>query len=63
MEQTKVVQNQSLETSQEEPFCPYCGSRNVYGVSRIVGYYSKIENWNKSKKAELKDRQKGNYAL
>jgi hypothetical protein len=32
------------------------------GMSRIVGYYSSIANWNRSKLAELKDRQAGNYA-
>ncbi len=45
------------------PRCSHCGSTNVYGMSRVVGYYSKIENWNKSKKAEFKDRQKGNYTV
>ncbi|MEA2071053.1 MAG: anaerobic ribonucleoside-triphosphate reductase [Asgard group archaeon] len=45
----------------EAPACPYCGSTNVYGISRIVGYFSVIDNWNASKKAELKNRQKGNY--
>ncbi|MBD3189441.1 MAG: hypothetical protein GF308_02305 [Candidatus Heimdallarchaeota archaeon] len=44
-----------------EPACPHCGSTNVYGISRVVGYYSVIDNWNKSKQAELKRRQKGNY--
>ena|SRR4030042_253626 len=33
----------------------------VYGVSRIVGYYSRINNWNKSKVSELQARSKGNY--
>jgi len=32
-------------------------------MSRVVGYYSKIENWNKSKKAEFTDRQKGIYRI
>jgi len=32
-------------------------------VTRIVGYYSKIENWNKSKRGELNDRHKGNYQV
>jgi ribonucleoside-triphosphate reductase len=41
--------------------CPHCGSTNVYGMSRVVGYYSSINNWNASKLAELKDRQKGKY--
>jgi ribonucleoside-triphosphate reductase (formate) len=43
--------------------CKYCGSRNVYGISRIVGYFSRIKNWNKSKIGELADRHKGNYSV
>ncbi|MBN1384763.1 MAG: hypothetical protein JW983_07785 [Elusimicrobia bacterium] len=37
--------------------------KNVHHVTRIVGYYSRIENWNKSKKGELKCRHKGNYQV
>ncbi len=33
------------------------------GITRIVGYFSKISNWNKSKIGELKDRRKGNYKI
>ncbi len=47
--------------SDDQPTCPACGSDNVYGISRVVGYFSKIENWNSSKRAELKRRQKGKY--
>lgn len=36
--------------------CPLCGSTNVYGITRIVGYYSKVPTWNKGKSAELIDR-------
>lgn len=43
--------------------CAGCGSEDVYGVTRIVGYYSKITNWNKNKIGELKDRHSGNYKL
>jgi len=43
--------------------CEYCGSSNVDGITRIVGYFSRISNWNKSKIGELKDRHKGNYSL
>jgi ribonucleoside-triphosphate reductase len=43
--------------------CAHCGSTNVYGMSRVVGYFSKIDNWNASKKAEFKSRQKGNYVI
>lgn len=43
--------------------CIGCGSEDVYGVTRIVGYYSKITNWNKNKIGELKDRHSGNYKV
>ena len=43
--------------------CKHCGSDNVYGISRVVGYFSRINNWNKSKRAEFSDRQKGDYDL
>ncbi len=43
--------------------CNNCGSEDVYGVTRIVGYYSKITNWNKNKIGELKDRRSGNYKV
>jgi len=48
---------------QEGAQCPFCGSGNVYGISRVVGYYSPIDNWNLGKKAEFAARQKGDYAL
>lgn len=32
-------------------------------MTRVVGYFSRVENWNKSKIGELNDRQKGQYAL
>ena len=32
-------------------------------MTRVVGYFSRVENWNKSKVGELKDRQKGNYSV
>ena len=44
-----------------KPKCPNCGSTNCFGLSRVVGYFSRINNWNKSKQAEYKARQKGDY--
>lgn len=38
--------------------CEKCKSTNVYGVTRIVGYFSKVNLWNKGKLAELKDRRR-----
>ena len=43
--------------------CKHCESENVDLITRIVGYFSKISYWNKSKKEELKNRKKGNYKL
>lgn len=38
--------------------CVSCGSRDIYNVTRIVGYYSRINNWNRSKLGELEDRRR-----
>ena len=44
--------------------CPACHSENVVGETRVVGYFSKIQNWNKSKRyGELIARQRGQYAV
>lgn len=32
-------------------------------MTRIVGYYSKLQDWNQSKIGELRDRHVGNYAI
>ena len=52
-----------MKKEDKQPTCPHCGSKNVYGISRIVGYFSKISSWNKSKIAELRDRKKGDYKI
>jgi hypothetical protein len=38
-------------------------TKAMRGMTRIVGYYSSLPAWNRSKLAELRDRQKGNYSL
>jgi ribonucleoside-triphosphate reductase len=38
--------------------CPICMSEDVYGITRIVGYYSKVSTWNKGKIGELKERRR-----
>ncbi len=44
--------------------CPQCGSESVVGETRVVGYFSKIQNWNKSKRyGELIARQRGRYSV
>jgi hypothetical protein len=32
-------------------------------MTRIVGYFSELRNWNRSKRAELADRRRGSYAV
>ena len=43
--------------------CDICGSSNVEGETRIVGYFSRISNFNLSKLAELRARQHGRYRV
>ena len=44
--------------------CRRCGTDNVVGEARVVGYFSKIQNWNKSKRyGELVARHRGQYAV
>ncbi len=40
--------------------CAYCSSKNVEGITRVTGFFSKIGSWNKGKLAELKDRARVN---
>jgi len=37
--------------------CPCCGSNNVEHMTRVTGFFSKVESWNKGKVAELRDRR------
>ncbi len=44
--------------------CPECGSTEVVGETRVVGYFSKVQNWNKSKRyGELLARHAGRYNI
>jgi len=36
--------------------CAFCGSRQIEGITRITGYFTKISSWNKGKLGELRDR-------
>jgi hypothetical protein len=35
----------------------------LHHITRVCGYYSRVDNWNESKLGELKDRHLGNYAV
>jgi len=37
--------------------------RDVVHFTRIVGYLSRVDNWNPSKIGELRDRRRGRYAI
>jgi len=43
--------------------CPNCGSSDVSGITRVVGYFSEVKNMNVSKQREIESRQQGNYQL
>ena len=47
---------ESVLTGKREPLA-------LRHMTRVVGYFSQVENWNKSKVGELKDRHKGNYGI
>jgi ribonucleoside-triphosphate reductase len=50
-------------TPRLQDHCDFCGSKDVDAITRIVGYFSRVANWNKSKLGELKDRHRGNYSV
>ena len=44
--------------------CTRCHTDNVEQETRVVGYFSKVKNWNKSKRyGELLARQRGRYSV
>ena len=53
---TDWEQLEAVLTSQREALI-------MTGVSRIVGYFSRIKNWNRSKVGELRDRHAGDYVV
>ncbi len=60
------IRKDILESTDYENLISVLSGRDavvVDGITRIVGYFSKISNWNKSKIGELDDRRKGNYKI
>jgi len=37
--------------------CTQCGSTNVEAMTRVTGFMSKVNSWNKGKIGELKNRK------
>jgi hypothetical protein len=55
-----------LELPWEELRAMATGEKDIaplYHVTRIVGYFSRVENWNNSKIGELRDRRAGDYEI
>ena len=38
--------------------CPHCNSESIEGITRVTGFFSKINSWNKGKIGELKQRHR-----
>jgi len=69
-DQTRLGWELELDTIRETPWeqieAVLTGARRpdvMSHISRIVGYYSNMRNWNGSKLAEARDRARGNYAV
>ena len=72
-----IIINSKLEESYECTFKAVCEqdwqniSRVLHGgdseilkkMTRIVGYFSQVKNWNKGKLGELADRHGGDYGI
>ena len=59
----KVVEIDLKKGKLTEELIKCLGGHDVVHMTRIVGYYSKVHNWNDSKVGELKDRQRGRYQV
>jgi hypothetical protein len=57
------LSDEGIKRANKESIIKQLNSHNVSHLTRIVGYYSRVHNWNKSKLGELKDRQKGEYVI
>lgn len=53
---TFSVCNTHKYLSGEQPLCPHCGEETEIW-SRVVGYYRPVQNWNKGKKEEFRERK------
>lgn len=52
-----------IERAKREEIAKALNAYDVSHITRIVGYFSRVSNWNKSKLGELKDRQGGSYEV
>jgi hypothetical protein len=57
------ISDEGIERTTKEQIQRKLGSHDVTQMTRIVGYYSRVSNWNKSKLGELNDRRSGSYGV
>jgi hypothetical protein len=63
---TKVHVNALADVTWQQLEKVLCGEvepRVLEHMTRVVGYYSRTSNWNRSKLGELRDRIRGQYGL
>ena len=53
---TRITQEMIAKLSPEELMCHINRGLDVEQITRITGYFTKISQWNKGKRGELKDR-------
>jgi len=57
----RIVEVDTTKGPLSKELIKHIGAQDVVQMTRIVGYYSNVHNWNKSKLGELKDRHTGDY--
>ena len=57
------LSNDGIDKLDKDQLLKRLKSHDVYHMSRVVGYFARIGNWNNSKLGELADRQAGDYAF
>ena len=57
------LSNEGIDKLESDQLLKRLKSHDVYHMSRVVGYFARIGNWNNSKIGELKDRRRGQYQV
>ena len=53
----KNITNTETNEKPKMGTCPHCGSDKVEVMTRVTGFFSKVNSWNKGKIGELKNRR------
>ncbi|MFH1450613.1 MAG: anaerobic ribonucleoside-triphosphate reductase [archaeon] len=57
MTEEKNKDRKEPEPSASLGTCPNCGSHKIEMMTRVTGFFSKVNSWNKGKIGELKKRR------